>query len=222
MGGWRGLAARLPGIDSMKQLTIDWTALELAFDDHSDEFAEERTHYFDVETGELIFIDEEIISAVDDILAGLGELFQDDADWTDDAIRETSAFQRLPAGEHSAVIAAIKIGNEDTDQFESIPCFDSGISFEWMREFIGTVEDNTLRDRLREAISQGKPFRKYCDALHCGLRPYLHDDFDSVRLEKDLIAQPPVVLWPKGTAMPEVPADVREQLIEQLAGDETR
>jgi len=34
-----------------------------------------------------------------------------------------------------------------------------------------------------------------------------------------VIAQPPVVLWPNLAAAEEVPPDVREQLIEQLARD---
>ena len=68
----------------------------------------------------------------------------------------------------------------------------------------------------------GPGIRASCDALHCGLRPYLHDDFNSVRLKEDVIAHPPVVLWPDPAAKQGVVADVHEQLVRQLAKDEVR
>jgi hypothetical protein len=39
--------------------------------------------------------------------------------------------------------------------------------------------------------------RQSCDALHCGQRPYLHDDLNTLRLSTALIATPPLELWPK-------------------------
>jgi predicted nucleotidyltransferase len=35
-----------------------------------------------------------------------------------------------------------------------------------------------------------------CDALHCGARPYLHDDLTAITLDSGVIRQPPVELWP--------------------------
>ena len=66
----------------------------------------------------------------------------------------------------------------------------------------------------------GPGYRTSCDAMHCGERPYLHDDFNAVRLKKEVITQPPVLLWPEPAAAQEVPADVHEQLIEPLVKDE--
>ncbi len=66
----------------------------------------------------------------------------------------------------------------------------------------------------------GPGYRASCDALHCGLRHYLHDDFAAIRLSGDAITQPPAVLWPDPSAAPNLPPDVHEQLIEQLAKDE--
>ena len=56
--------------------------------------------------------------------------------------------------------------------------------------------------------------------MHCGKRPYLHDDFNTVLLKREVITQPPVLLWPEPTATQEVPTDVHQQLIEQLAKEE--
>lgn len=54
--------------------------------------------------------------------------------------------------------------------------------------------------------------RASCDALHCGRRPYLHDDLRTVRLSDSLVAKPPLELWPAVVRRCDVPADV-ERLI---------
>jgi hypothetical protein len=37
--------------------------------------------------------------------------------------------------------------------------------------------------------------RVSCDALHCGQRPYLHDDLQIIKLAHDLIMAAPIELW---------------------------
>jgi len=53
--------------------------------------------------------------------------------------------------------------------------------------------------------------RASCDALHCGRRPYLRDDWEAVRLDEALIAAPPIELWPEIVARVPVPEDIGEQ-----------
>jgi len=53
--------------------------------------------------------------------------------------------------------------------------------------------------------------RARCDALHCGRRPYLHDDWEAVCLDEALIAAPPIELWPEIVARVLVPEDIGEQ-----------
>jgi predicted nucleotidyltransferase len=357
----------------MKQLPINWEALRMAFEDARDEFGAERANYFDLENGEVVFVDEEVRSTVECVMDELDEVLDEGADWTDEAIRATAAFQRLSEFEQSSVLAAIKREHGDPGQFEEIPQIDSHEAYEWMQSFVETVADDTTRRRLREAIAQRKPFRRFrdvfakdrrlerqwhefeiarqretmiewlhsigvesanpegmphdlpplpdlrrimfaevrrfvrfardiegvrrialtgslatgkefpkdidilvtvsddcdleplarlgrqlsghmnshragadvflasedgrylgrtcpwrdcgpgyrtrCDALHCGARPYLHDDFNAVHMEEEVIAQPPVVLWPNLAAAEGVPRDVREELVERLARD---
>jgi predicted nucleotidyltransferase len=62
----------------------------------------------------------------------------------------------------------------------------------------------------------GPGIRMSCDALHCGRRPYLHDDLEAVRLPKDLIAAPPIELWPQVVARVPLPEDVEQGLIGPL------
>ena len=52
--------------------------------------------------------------------------------------------------------------------------------------------------------------RASCDALHCGRRPHLHDDLQTVTLADGLIAAPPLGLWPAVVRRCEVPKDVED------------
>jgi predicted nucleotidyltransferase len=57
--------------------------------------------------------------------------------------------------------------------------------------------------------------RASCDALHCGSRPHLHDDLDTIRLEPHVVAAPPVTLWPDVVRRVGLPPDV-EHVVEKL------
>ena len=52
--------------------------------------------------------------------------------------------------------------------------------------------------------------RQSCDALHCGRRPYLHDDLDAIRLNSAVVLSPPVTLWPSVERRGQLPPDVEE------------
>lgn len=67
----------------------------------------------------------------------------------------------------------------------------------------------------------GPGIRMSCDALHCGRRPYLHDDLEAVHLPQDLIAAPPIELWPQVVARVPVPADVEQILLLPLRDEQS-
>ena len=52
--------------------------------------------------------------------------------------------------------------------------------------------------------------RQSCDALHCGRRPFLHDDLDAITLNATLVLSPPVTLWPFVERRDQLPPDVEE------------
>jgi predicted nucleotidyltransferase len=58
--------------------------------------------------------------------------------------------------------------------------------------------------------------RMRCDALHCGKRHYLHDDLETIRLASELVASPPIALWPNIITRVPIPADVEQGLIAPL------
>jgi len=57
--------------------------------------------------------------------------------------------------------------------------------------------------------------RAACDALHCGRRSYLHDDLATIRLDRSLVAAPPLQLWPTVVRRVELPSDV-EAVVHRL------
>ena len=58
----------------------------------------------------------------------------------------------------------------------------------------------------------GPRYRASCDARSCGVRPYLHDDLDDVRLNVPRVREGEIVLWPEPRSEVHVPADVSELL----------
>jgi hypothetical protein len=58
--------------------------------------------------------------------------------------------------------------------------------------------------------------RALCHAQHCGQRNHLNDDLHIVTLLQELIASPPIELWPKVIRRLSVPADVEEALLNKL------
>lgn len=50
--------------------------------------------------------------------------------------------------------------------------------------------------------------RQSCDAQHCGRRPHLHDDLDTLMLGRGVITTPPVTLWPMVERRGRLPPDL--------------
>jgi predicted nucleotidyltransferase len=58
----------------------------------------------------------------------------------------------------------------------------------------------------------GPGIRASCDALHCGRRHYLHDDFNDIRLSTTAVTEPTVEVWPKVICRQNVPGDLQSYL----------
>ena len=58
--------------------------------------------------------------------------------------------------------------------------------------------------------------RAACRAQNCGRREHLNDDLQVVTLAHELIAAPPVTLWPNVVRRVTVPPDVEELLLSEL------
>ena len=58
--------------------------------------------------------------------------------------------------------------------------------------------------------------RVACLAQHCGRREHLNDDLHVVTLSKELLARPPIDLWPNIVRRLPVPPDVEALLLTEL------
>ena len=58
--------------------------------------------------------------------------------------------------------------------------------------------------------------RAACLAQNCGLREHLNDDLRVVTLPEELIAEPPITLWPNVVRREAVPTDVEALLLTEL------
>ena len=64
--------------------------------------------------------------------------------------------------------------------------------------------------------------RMSCDALHCGERAFLHDDFRTVRLSPEVTTAPPLTLWPRLQVRGELPVDIIDLLVKPLIPSQDR
>jgi predicted nucleotidyltransferase len=54
--------------------------------------------------------------------------------------------------------------------------------------------------------------RRSCDALHCGRRPFLHDDLEAISLNASMVQSPPLTLWPGVERRVQLPSDLEEMV----------
>jgi hypothetical protein len=81
--------------------------------------------------------------------------------------------------------------------------------------------DIFLADTTRSCLGRICHYREcqprvLCHAQHCGQRDHLTDGLHIVTLSQELIASPPVELWPKVVRRLSVPGDVEDALLNKL------
>ena len=140
----------------MRQLKIDLSELELAFDSH----LAELSYYMDTETGEILMVRDEERSLREHIYESYYNeqtqtvdweaAFEEQGvyDWQQDLILEVD---RVEAGYGSRIIA--------------IPQQDSHEGYRDMEDFIATVPSYWLQERLERAIRGRGAFRYFKDVL---------------------------------------------------------
>lgn len=80
-----------------------------------------------------------------------------------------------------------------------------------------TNETGQYLGRICSWVECRPGIRASCDALHCGRRPYLHDDLNTVTLSDDVIREPMLQLWPEVVRRCQLPSDV-EEFVAQFTG----
>lgn len=141
----------------MKRLKIDLDELEIALENAS----WEMSYYLDLETGEILMTTEEARWELESIY----EEFYDPENPEAFDITEVVAQSDLPDWRQQMVLEADQIEAGYGSRFISIPQADSHEGYRDMEDFIHTVRDERLQNRLWRAIKGRGAFRYFKDVL---------------------------------------------------------
>jgi Uncharacterised protein family (UPF0158) len=144
-------------LDRPRRLRVDVAEIAVTMDDASDVIRQ----FLDLETGEIAVITEESRAELNAIEA---EVYDDDGNERvpfDEALRR----RNLPPWLADAVREAAAIDNGFGTRFVEIPTIESSDAYRDMENFIETVEDAGLRDRLWRAIDGRGAFRRFKEVL---------------------------------------------------------
>ena len=142
----------------MKRLKIDLGELELAFEGFP---SDEVGWYLDTETGAVISLNLSAFSEMEEIVEEIGE----------GEARDRTAFvaaldgRRLMNCEPEEVIAAFEIESAPGGRYNEVPRDEGHVGYGDMEAFIESMKTGRVRDRLSDAISRGRPFRRFKDVL---------------------------------------------------------
>lgn len=140
----------------MRQLKIDLSELEVAFDSGS----EMISYYLDLETGEVITVSDEERSLLESIYEPYYDEQTQTVDWE-------AAFQEehVPDWQRERLQDADRIEAGFGSRFIAIPSEASHEGYRDMEAFIATVRSRRLQERLERAISGRGAFRYFKDVL---------------------------------------------------------
>lgn len=142
---------------AMKQLSVQMTELCFAFQDASGM----AHHYLDLETGEVLTITDEIDRQLQDLYRQAHE--QDpDAPVDLPALIEQEGLHDWQA---DMLLDADRVERGYGVRYIRVPQGDSREGYRDMEDFIDTVANPRLRDRLEQAIEGRGAFRRFKDAL---------------------------------------------------------
>jgi hypothetical protein len=140
----------------MRQLKIDLSELEMAFDNGG----EMISYYLDTETGEIIRITDEGRRLLDSIYESYYDEQTQTVDWE-------AAFdeKHVPDWQRESIQEADRVEAGFGSRFLAIPPEGSHEGYRDMEAFITTVRNPRLQERLERAISGRGAFRYFKDVL---------------------------------------------------------
>ncbi len=141
-----------------KRLPINLDELAYALHD-SDQFG--TAHYLDLNTGEIIMLTEEVRAEADEINAAI----EADVENYEAAFEEALAQNAQPDWMMDGIRLASAVEAGYGIRYIAVPPVDSHEAYEDMADFIVTVTNRRIQERLTEAIAGQHPFRRFKDAL---------------------------------------------------------
>ncbi len=139
-----------------RKLKVDLEELAFALNNHS----WENPYFLDLETGAIVLVNEETNGELQDVYEELGEAANDP-----ESVRAAIDERNIPDWEKDVVWQAHQVDSGFGKRFVRIEPDDSHAGYEDMRDFVETVRDARLQDRLWRAISGKGAFRRFKDVL---------------------------------------------------------
>ncbi|MBI4296290.1 MAG: hypothetical protein HY667_04140 [Chloroflexi bacterium] len=120
----------------------------------------EHSYYLDRETGDILMV-------TDETQLQLEQIYEENTGEEDDdaGIEPILARLEMPDWEKEGLREADQVERDFGARHISIPHADSDEAYSDMVDFIATVQNRRLQDRLTQAIAQHRPFRRFKDIL---------------------------------------------------------
>ncbi len=144
-------------VPAVRRLKIDLSDLELAFENSS----LEMNCYLDLESGEVILITDEVQREYEKFCATLTEEREESPEAFAAALEQYNTHDWIK--DELRIIDQVEAGFGA--RFIAIPRIESGEAYRDMEDFISTIGDERLQDRLWDAIRGRGAFRRFKDTL---------------------------------------------------------
>jgi hypothetical protein len=142
----------------MKRLNIKFDDIQKAMEDVSRDKFE---YYFDIETGDVITLSEEILGEIE------SRLYDSDYDEIEDDIEyiEYDEEPDVPEWMEDEVELVMEVLLDEEGRYVRIPEREPQKAYKTMADFIDTVENPILKEELSRALNGRGAFRKFKDVL---------------------------------------------------------
>ena len=141
----------------MRKLSVDLGELAMAFEDATGE----RGCYLDLETGQVVWISQETRSELEGIYE---EIYEPDSEESVD-LAEVLQDYEMADWQKEELLEADRVDRLYGSRYIRVPEADSHEAYRDMEHFILTVQDESLQDRLWQAIEGRGAFRRFKDVL---------------------------------------------------------
>jgi threonine dehydrogenase-like Zn-dependent dehydrogenase len=149
-----------PGRRVMRKLKIDMNGLDLVWEAEPEAFEA----YLDRETGQIITVTPDARGYLEEFDKHYqGEGAEEDA--RAQAFADWLAESDCPEWQREEAIAAYALARDTSDRYLSMPEQDSREGFRDMEDFVLSVEDEQVQQRLARALGGRGTFRRFKDAL---------------------------------------------------------
>ncbi len=145
----------------LRRLKIDLDELELAFGTSD----WENAFFLDTDTGEVLLVQENIFRDLENIYENYPEDDDEEEDAEPIVIADVLDEMDLHDWERELLLEADLVRNSPPERFLRVPVVDSREGYRDMEEFVGTVQRDSVRLRLEQALDGKGAFRRFKDAL---------------------------------------------------------